>query len=72
MSKSTVGLEPALLRIEEAAEHLALSRAKLYTLLEPHGSIPVVKLGRSVRIPLDGLRRWVAEQAAVGQSGLDN
>jgi excisionase family DNA binding protein len=72
MSKSTVGLEPALLRIEEAAEYLALSRAKLYTLLEPHGSIPVVKLGRSVRIPLDGLRRWVAEEAAAGQSGLDS
>lgn len=51
------------LRIEEAAESLGISRTALYPLLRS-GAIPVVRFGRSVRIPLAELERYVADQTA--------
>lgn len=51
-----------LLRVEEAAEALGVSRTTLYVLLRA-GEIPVVRIGRSVRVPLTALERYV-EQAA--------
>jgi excisionase family DNA binding protein len=56
-------MAPLLLKVEEAARELALSRAAVYTLLA-QGRIPSIKIGGARRIPLDALRRWVAEQLA--------
>ena len=47
-----------LLRVEEAAELLGLSRAKLYMMIGA-GEVPVVRVGKCVRIPADRLREWV-------------
>ena len=54
-------LEPALIRVEEAARLLSLGRSKTYALVAS-GELPAVRIGRSVRIPLDNLRRWVQDQ----------
>ncbi len=50
--------EKLLLRIEEAAERLSISRSKTYELIST-GGLPVVRLGRSVRIPTEALRQWI-------------
>ena len=47
-----------LLRVEEAAAMVGLSRATLYELVRA-GSIRAVKVGRSTRIPRAALEEWV-------------
>lgn len=51
-----------LLRIEEAAEALAVSRTTLYGLLRS-GDIPVLRIGRSVRVRPAALEAYVARRA---------
>ncbi len=53
-----------LLRVEEAAEALAISRTALYVLLRA-GEVPAVHIGRSVRIPLGALEAYVERRSAV-------
>lgn len=57
---SDVRPEPIMLRPREVAELLRLSRSEVYRLIE-RGTIPAVRIGRSVRVP----RRWVEAQADV-------
>lgn len=52
----------ALLRIAEAAELLGVSRSTLYQLVSAN-TVPVVRVGRLVRIPRDALLRWIENQA---------
>ena len=54
-----------LLRAEEAARALGIGRSKLYALLAA-GELPVVRIGRSTRIPAAALERWVEERTAAG------
>ena len=49
-----------LLTVEEAASRCGLSRASMYTLLAKDPSLPVVRFGRAVRIPVAGLESWLA------------
>lgn len=56
-------LEPLLLRANEAARLLGVSRSRIYELVAA-GTVPSVRLGSSVRIPLQALRQWVSQQAA--------
>jgi excisionase family DNA binding protein len=58
-------LTPLLVRVEEAARLLSLSRSTLYELLAS-GQIPRVKLGASVRIPTAALQEWVAKNTEYG------
>ncbi len=52
-----------LLRAEEVQRVLGLGRSKIYEMIAA-GELPVVRIGRSVRVPADGLRQWVERQAA--------
>ena len=54
-------MDRLLLRPAEAAELLGVSRSRVYELIA-QGTIPSIKLGASVRVPLDALRTWIAEQ----------
>ena len=56
-----------LLRIDAAAERLAVSRATLYRLLQ-RGELPTVRIGSAVRVPVSALERWLADQMT-GQGG---
>lgn len=47
-----------LLRPMEAAEALGIGRSRIYEMLR-EGQLPVVRLGKSVRIPADRLRDWI-------------
>ena len=45
----------------EVAEQLRIGRSKAYELIAS-GQIPSIKVGASVRVPADALRRWISEQ----------
>jgi excisionase family DNA binding protein len=51
---------PLLLRVPEAAQALGTSRAHLYEILRA-GDLPVVRLGRAVRVPASALRDWISK-----------
>jgi len=50
-----------LLTPPQAAEALAISPRKLWS-LTTSGEIPHVRIGRSVRYPIDDLRTWTQSQ----------
>jgi excisionase family DNA binding protein len=56
-----------LLRVAEAANTLAMSRASLYRLIK-RGDIPVIKIGGMTRIELEQLESYV-HQLSQGSAG---
>ena len=54
-------IEPLLVRVEEAARILSLSRSTIYEMLDA-GELPSVRRGTARRIPVAALHAWVAEQ----------
>jgi excisionase family DNA binding protein len=57
----TTPVEPLLVRVEEAARMLSLSRSTIYEMLDS-GELPSVRRGVARRIPMTALRAWVAQQ----------
>jgi excisionase family DNA binding protein len=55
--------QPILLRAEEAANLLSLGRSKVFALMAS-GELPSIHIGRAVRVPREGLERWVRERLA--------
>ena len=53
-------MEPALIRVDEAAKYLAIGRSTLYELIA-RGDVPTVHIGRAVRIPTAALNELVKE-----------
>ena len=49
-----------LLTVRDVAVALRLGRTRTYALLRS-GEIPVIRVGRAVRVPRDGLCRWIEE-----------
>jgi excisionase family DNA binding protein len=49
-----------LLTVRDVAVALRLGRTRTYALLRS-GEIPVIRVGRAVRVPRDGLCRWIDE-----------
>lgn len=54
-------LQPQLVRGPDAARFLALSERKLWELTRS-GSVPHIRIGRSLRYDLDDLRRWIEQK----------
>jgi excisionase family DNA binding protein len=54
-----------LIRVSEAAERLSIARSKAY-LMAQTGELPVVRLGKSIRVPVKLLDEWVEQQIAEG------
>ena len=60
-----------LLKVDEAAERLRVSRMSLYRLLD-RGELPSLHVGqRARRIPEDAVERYIAAQIAAASSGGD-
>jgi excisionase family DNA binding protein len=55
-----------LLRPGEVAVALGIGRSKVYSLLAT-GVIPSVRVGGSVRVPVEALRAWITTQLEVGR-----
>ena len=51
-----------LLRVQEAADALGVSRSTVYALVAKD-AIPSVRVGRLVRIPVDRLQRWIDQRS---------
>jgi excisionase family DNA binding protein len=60
-------LEKILLRPSEAAEVIGVSRARAYELIAK-GVIPSMRIGSSLRVPVEALRAWVAGQLHDGDT----
>jgi len=62
-------MEPLLLKAGEVAKLLGLGRSKVFAMLAV-GELPVIRIGRSVRVPRGALEGWIAErtQHASGRS----
>lgn len=56
-------MEKLLLRPVEAAEAIGIGRSKVYELLAS-GELPSIRIGGSVRVPVDALRAWIAQQSS--------
>jgi excisionase family DNA binding protein len=54
-------MDKLLLRPEEAAELIGVSRSKMYVLIAD-GVLPGVRVGKSVRVPVKALEAWVEAQ----------
>ena len=54
-----------LLTVVDAAEHLRISRSKVYELLAD-GELPSVRIGRTRRIAMSALAEFVASHAETG------
>ncbi len=52
-------MDRELLRADEAARVLGIGRSKVFEMLRA-GELPVVRMGRSVRIPRQALSAWIA------------
>jgi excisionase family DNA binding protein len=53
--------QPLLLTIPQVATKLGLSRAMVYNLINREG-LPVIHLGRAVRVSTPSLQKWVEER----------
>ena len=60
---SPVPHKPMLLTVRDVEAELQLGRTRTYELVRS-GAIPVLRVGRAVRIPHDALRRWIDDQCA--------
>lgn len=63
---STNAFDSLALRPRDAAKALGIGQRLLWDLTAPRGPIPSFKVGTCVLYPVDGLKRWMAEQAAKG------
>jgi excisionase family DNA binding protein len=50
-----------LYRPAEAADAIGVSRARAYELIAA-GVIPSIKIGSSIRVPVEALRAWIDRQ----------
>ncbi len=57
--------EPLLLRVPDAARLASVGRTLAFELVA-RGEWPSVRLGRAVRVPVDGLRAWIARNTKGG------
>ena len=61
-------MESLLLKPEEVAQVLKLGRTRTFQLMSS-GELPVVRIGRSVRVPKDQLEQWVRSRTTGGLTG---
>ena len=58
---------PTLMRIREAAAETGVPRSTLYRVVSS-GTIPAIRIGRSVYLRAETLRRWLAEREQSGST----
>ena len=67
-SDQDILLQQLLVTVPQAAKLLGLSRATVYALLAQGQGPPVIKFGRSVRVSVASLKKWIEEQESDQQS----
>jgi excisionase family DNA binding protein len=64
-------MEPLLLKAGDVAKLLGLGRSKVFAMLAL-GELPVIRMGRSVRVPRASLERWIAEHTQHASGGSED
>jgi len=59
------------MRPREAAKALCISERLLWDWTS-RGKVPHIRVGKAILYPVDVLRRWLDEQAAVGKGAADD
>jgi excisionase family DNA binding protein len=59
--------EQLLVTIEEAGKMIRVGRTRMYELVAAH-TIPSVRIGRSVRVPVAALRDWIIGELTPDES----
>jgi excisionase family DNA binding protein len=62
---SSLTFRPLLVKVEEGARILGISRSLVYELMN-RGELPWVKCGTARRLPLAALEAWVAANTRFG------
>lgn len=62
MAEFAVKESPLLLTTHEAARALSISERTLWSLTEPRGPIPCIRIGRAVRYAPRDLVNWIEQQ----------
>jgi excisionase family DNA binding protein len=60
-------MEKLFLKPAEAADALGLGRSKTYQLITS-GVLPSVRVGKSIRVPCEALRRWAEMQVKTAEA----
>jgi excisionase family DNA binding protein len=63
MASTTTTTTELLLRLDAAAQRLAVSRSTLYRLIH-RGDLTVIHMGSAARIPAESIDRWLATRTA--------
>ncbi|MCA9278202.1 MAG: helix-turn-helix domain-containing protein [Phycisphaeraceae bacterium] len=67
MRNDTQTPEPLAVRPREAAKLLGIGQRTLWALSQPRGDIPTIRVGTAVLYPVEGLKRWLADQQKGGR-----
>lgn len=67
MSMKVIDLKVELLKATEVAQILGIGRTKVYELMAG-GELPVVRIGRFVRVPRRSLDAWIDEHTVTARS----
>lgn len=54
-------MEQLFIRPKEAADAIGVGKTKIYELIND-GTVPAVRIGRALRVPVEELRRWAQQQ----------
>ena len=68
MVRKIDAVSPLLVDIEQAGRMVGLGRSKLYQLIHS-GEVPAVHIGRALRIPVEGLLRYVDRLVTEQENG---
>jgi predicted DNA-binding transcriptional regulator AlpA len=64
IAPATTPAPTLLLKADEAAAALQVCEKTLWNLTAPRGSIPCIRLGRSIRYSVAALEKWIADEGA--------
>ena len=59
-----IGELPVVLKVHHIQETLGISRQESYRLVHTAG-FPVMRIGRSIRVPREAFLRWLDQQAGI-------
>ena len=63
-------MDRLLYRAEEVSRLLNIGRSKAYELMAS-GELPVVRIGRSIRVPAKALDDWITAQSGSDEGAVD-
>jgi len=61
-------MDRLMLKPAEAAESIGVSRARCYELIA-RGTIPSIRIGGSIRVPVAALQAWISRELETRSAG---